>query len=190
MPLNLSSKWRHLSNLLVYSAWWSKDLTNLKLCVCVHVHTHMCTCRVTYSMHKMLWYHFNCPFLWGLSVWQTNPEWVEGEWDDHWLRTRRAGSNSSPDSAGDACLLASTPIPNPLHLSHKALDSSISKLCVPWEIISNLFLLGFACTPRDYHLAESSLRLFCLIWCLIWSGFVTQALRPILALLGLWECQN
>jgi hypothetical protein len=49
------------------------------------------------------------------------------------------------------------------------------------------FRLDLHALHTDYHLADSSFAYF---FCLICSGFITQALQPILVLLGLWECQN
>lgn len=49
------------------------------------------------------------------------------------------------------------------------------------------FRLDLHAHHKDYHPADSSFAYF---FCLTCSGFVIQALQPILALLGLWECQN
>lgn len=49
------------------------------------------------------------------------------------------------------------------------------------------FRLDVHALQEDYHLADSDRAH---AFCLIRSAFTTQALQPILALLGLWECQN
>lgn len=49
------------------------------------------------------------------------------------------------------------------------------------------FRLDLHALHKDYHLADSNFAYF---FCFICSGFITQALQPILAFLGLWECQN
>lgn len=105
---------------------------------------------------------------------------------------RELGLTPSPDSTGKACLhlqrVTRTSLPTfSSPLSHEGFVSRISKLCVPWENVSDLFSLNMHALHKDHHLADSSVAYFFYLTC---SGFITQALQPILALLGLWECQN
>lgn len=100
---------------------------------------------------------------------------------------RRAGFESSSDSTGQACFLSPGTLPSiPIfHVRGLVPGSPNSVSLGKMSLI--YFRLDSHALRKDYRLADSNCAYF---FCLICSGFITQVLQPILALLGLWECQG
>lgn len=113
-------------------------------------------------------------------------EGVTSEWGE-------LSSSPSLDTAGGAC----SPSPGcdtpsrphlglPIfHVTHLVLGSPSS--ASPGKASLIYFRLGLHALRKDSHRDDSSFASF---FCVICSGFITQARQPILAFLGLWECPH
>lgn len=100
-------------------------------------------------------------------------------------------SSLSADPAGRACCPGCDSPSRPhlglpiFHVTRLVLGSTSS--VSPGKASLIYFRLGLHALLKDSHHDDSS---FASLFYLIRSGFITQALQPILAFLGLWECPH
>lgn len=176
---------------------WSIVLHETKgVCVCV-TEAHVCLYMATLSIHRVPCNHFkSCLFL-CLSVDLGNKkldlELVLKQWYELWPQNGESWvripawlcqQSLSPPTGCDANLPSHLFLPI-FHVRGLFPGSpsfvSLGKMSLVY------FCLDLHAVHKDYHLTDSSFAYF---FCLTCSGFITQALQPILALLGLWECRS
>lgn len=168
------------------------------MCVCVYVtQAHVCLHMATLSMHRVLWNHFkSCLFL-CLSVNLGNKkldlELVLKQWYELWPQTGESWvqipawlcqQSLSPPTGCDANLPSHLFLPM-FHV--RGLFPGSPRFVSLGKMSLIYFRLNLHALHKDYHLTDSSFAYF---FCLTCSGFITQVLQPILALLGLWECRS
>lgn len=150
-----------------------------------------CMYMAIHGTYKLLWTHFNCPLPSCLSVGLENRvrrrTGCEGV---RWALTSSRGELGPSPSWGSAGKLAvhlqGGAVPHPiLHVKGLVPGSPGSVSLGKVSLI--YFCLDLHVLHKDYYLADSNCAYF---FCLICSGCITQTLQPILAHLGLWECQN